>query len=148
MPSGPGVIAEALIAEVAAALREEPVRTFLLTAHTDAEAIAALFADLVTEHGRLDAVVNVAGITRPTGFASGTDEDWAAVLSVHLDGYRNVLAAALPIMAEAVSKAYAARLEILKSMAATLPAPRTDGAAIQAGVKILYIGGTPDYTEP
>lgn len=41
MPSGPGVIGEALIAEVAAALRGEPVRTFLLTAHTDAEAIAA-----------------------------------------------------------------------------------------------------------
>ncbi|MBL8289872.1 MAG: phosphoribosylanthranilate isomerase [Rubrivivax sp.] len=41
MPSGPGVIGEPLIAEVAAALRGEPVRTFLLTAHTDAEAIAA-----------------------------------------------------------------------------------------------------------
>ena len=33
---------------------------------TDATAVATLFDELVDEHGRLDAVVNVAGITRPT----------------------------------------------------------------------------------
>ena len=31
----------------------------------------------------------------------GTEDDWRAVLTVHLDGYLNVLAAALPIMAAA-----------------------------------------------
>ena len=40
----------------------------------------------------LDAVVNVAGISRPTGFAHGAEDDWRAVLSVHVDGYLNVLA--------------------------------------------------------
>lgn len=70
---------------------------------TDADAVHGLVADLLAEHGRLDAVVNVAGITRPTGFATGTAEDWAAVLSVHLDGYLNMLAAALPPMAAAGS---------------------------------------------
>ena len=68
---------------------------------TDADAVRELFDDLVGELGRLDAVVNVAGITRPTGFASGSEEDWRSVLEVHLDGYRNVLEAALPIMAAA-----------------------------------------------
>jgi NAD(P)-dependent dehydrogenase (short-subunit alcohol dehydrogenase family) len=68
---------------------------------TDAGAISELFEGLVAELGGLDAVINVAGISRPTGFAKGTEEDWRAVLSVHLDGYRNVLAAALPIMAAA-----------------------------------------------
>lgn len=68
---------------------------------TDPEAVPALFAGLVEEFGSLDAVVNVAGISRPTEFASGTEEDWAAVLSVHLDGYLNVLGAALPIMTKA-----------------------------------------------
>ena len=68
---------------------------------TDAEALRTLFQDLVRERGRLDAVVNVAGISRPTGFASGSDDDWRGVLEVHLDGYRNVLEAALPIMAKA-----------------------------------------------
>lgn len=41
MPSGPGVIDEAVIAAVAAAVATEPVQTFLLTAHQRAEAIAA-----------------------------------------------------------------------------------------------------------
>jgi NAD(P)-dependent dehydrogenase (short-subunit alcohol dehydrogenase family) len=68
---------------------------------TDGEAVRSLFAELVAEFGRLDAVVNVAGITRPTTFASGTEPDWLEVLSVHLDGYLNILGAALPIMADA-----------------------------------------------
>ena len=60
-----------------------------------------LFADLVDEFGALDAVVNVAGISRATGFAHGEEDDWRAVLSVHVDGYLNVLRAALPLMADA-----------------------------------------------
>jgi NAD(P)-dependent dehydrogenase (short-subunit alcohol dehydrogenase family) len=67
---------------------------------TDRAGVQALFEELRREHGRLDGVVNVAGITRPTSFAAGTDDDWRAVLGVHLDGYRNVLESALPIMAE------------------------------------------------
>ena len=68
---------------------------------TDGEAVRALFAELVDEHGGLDAVVNVAGITRQTYFGRGTEEDWLAVLGVHLGGYLNVLDAALPLMAAA-----------------------------------------------
>jgi NAD(P)-dependent dehydrogenase (short-subunit alcohol dehydrogenase family) len=68
---------------------------------TDAQAVKSLFQELVDEQGGLDAVVNVAGITRPTYFADGTEEDWLAVLAVHLGGYINVLGAALPLMAAA-----------------------------------------------
>jgi NAD(P)-dependent dehydrogenase (short-subunit alcohol dehydrogenase family) len=68
---------------------------------TDRQAVLELFDGLVADHGRLDAVVNVAGITRPTSFTTGTEEDWAGVLAVHLEGYLNVLAAALPLMAAA-----------------------------------------------
>ncbi|MFZ4517745.1 MAG: SDR family NAD(P)-dependent oxidoreductase [Microthrixaceae bacterium] len=71
------------------------------TSVTDREAVAALFAELLDTHGRVDGLVNVAGITRPTGIARGTEGDWAAVLSVHLDGYVNMLSAALPAMAAA-----------------------------------------------
>ena len=46
-------------------------------------------------------MINVAGISRPTGFAEGEEEAWASVLSVHLDGYLNVLRSALPIMTAA-----------------------------------------------
>ena len=68
---------------------------------TDAAGVQELFRELADEFGGLDAVVNVAGISRPTGFAKGSDEDWLSVLSVHLDGYLNVLRGALPLMAEA-----------------------------------------------
>lgn len=68
---------------------------------TDGEAVGALFRELADEHGGLDAVVNVAGITRQTYFERGTEDDWLSVVTVHLDGYLNVLNAALPIMAAA-----------------------------------------------
>jgi NAD(P)-dependent dehydrogenase (short-subunit alcohol dehydrogenase family) len=68
---------------------------------TDEDAVRTLFTALVEEFGALDAVVNVAGISRPTGFAHGVEDDWRAVLSVHLDGYLNVLRAALPLMTAA-----------------------------------------------
>jgi phosphoribosylanthranilate isomerase len=48
MPSGPGVVADAVITEVAAALRGAPVETFLLTARTTAEGIAAQHAQAGT----------------------------------------------------------------------------------------------------
>jgi NAD(P)-dependent dehydrogenase (short-subunit alcohol dehydrogenase family) len=68
---------------------------------TDESGVRQLFSELADEFGGLDAVVNVAGISRPTGFATGSDQDWRSVLQVHLDGYRNVLGAALPLMATA-----------------------------------------------
>jgi NAD(P)-dependent dehydrogenase (short-subunit alcohol dehydrogenase family) len=68
---------------------------------TDELGVRELFLSLVDEFGALDVVVNVAGISRPTSFAAGKEDDWAAVLAVHLNGYLNVLGAALPIMAEA-----------------------------------------------
>ena len=47
-------------------------------------------------------MVNVAGITRPDELRRrAREEDWRGVLAVHLDGYLNVLDAALPIMAAA-----------------------------------------------
>ena len=68
---------------------------------TDAVAVRVLFEELVSERGGLDAVVNVAGITRQSYFARGTEEDWVVLLNVHLGGWLNVLEAALPLMAEA-----------------------------------------------
>jgi NAD(P)-dependent dehydrogenase (short-subunit alcohol dehydrogenase family) len=68
---------------------------------TDGAALRQLFGELADQHGGLDAVVNVAGITRQSYFASGSEEDWLALLAVHLGGYLNVLGAALPLMAAA-----------------------------------------------
>ncbi|OMC41376.1 hypothetical protein A5740_23190 [Mycobacterium sp. GA-1841] len=68
---------------------------------TDAAALRALFAELADEFGGLDAVVNSAGISRPTSYTTGSTRDWQDVLDVHLDGYLNVLRAAMPLMATA-----------------------------------------------
>lgn len=68
---------------------------------TDADGVASLFGALAVEFGTIDAVVNAAGISRPTSFTAGEEADWEAVLAVHVDGYLNVLRAALPIMAAA-----------------------------------------------
>jgi phosphoribosylanthranilate isomerase len=48
MPSGPGVVSDALIAEVVTAMRGQPVCTFLLTARTTAQAIAEQHAQALT----------------------------------------------------------------------------------------------------
>lgn len=48
MPSGPGVVADEVIAQVAAALRGQTMRTFLLTSRTTAATIAAQHAQAGT----------------------------------------------------------------------------------------------------
>jgi NAD(P)-dependent dehydrogenase (short-subunit alcohol dehydrogenase family) len=68
---------------------------------TDAEAVRALFADAVGEFGALDIVVNTAGILRFAPFLEASEDDWRAILDVHLNGYVNVLAEALPLMTAA-----------------------------------------------
>jgi hypothetical protein len=68
---------------------------------TDAEALRALFAEVVDEFGALDAVVNTAGVLRFPRLVDTTEDDWQTVLDVHFNGYLNVLAAALPLMGEA-----------------------------------------------
>ena len=67
----------------------------------DGDGMRMLFEELVDEFGAVDGVINVAGITRPTSFAGGTEDDWREVVDVHLGGYLNVLAGALPLMAKA-----------------------------------------------
>ena len=68
---------------------------------TDRAAVRDLFRDVVAEFGSLDIVINTAGILRFPSFFDAAEDDWTAVLDVHFNGYLNVLAEALPIMAEA-----------------------------------------------
>ena len=69
---------------------------------TDDDAVRALFAELVDEFGALDAVVNVAGISRPTGFATGSEDDWRGGARACTSTATSTCSrAALPIMAAA-----------------------------------------------
>lgn len=54
---------------------------------SDLDYAESLVADAVAEHGRLDAVCNFAGVLRD-GYATNlSEEDWDAVIRVHLKGH-------------------------------------------------------------
>src|SRR5688572_13095857 len=59
-----------------------------------AEGAAKLVATAKEAFGRLDIVINNAGILRDVSFVKMTDEDWNKVLQVHLTGSYNVTKAA------------------------------------------------------
>src|SRR5580692_12989491 len=92
---------------------------------TDRDAVRSLFADVVGEFGSLDIVVNTAGILRFASFLDAAEDDWRAVLDVHLNGYLNVLSEALPVMAAA---GYGRLAAVTWQLADLLP----DGVALNA----------------
>ena len=65
----------------------------------DFDACAGLVADVEGEHGRLDVLVNAAGITRDGTLRKMERAQWDAVLSVNLDGVFNLCRHAVDGMA-------------------------------------------------
>jgi NAD(P)-dependent dehydrogenase (short-subunit alcohol dehydrogenase family) len=53
---------------------------------TDRAALAAAVQGVVERWGRIDALVNDAGVNRPGGLNETSDADWAAVIGVNLTG--------------------------------------------------------------
>lgn len=62
---------------------------------TDVEAVDQLITDIIALEGRLDVVVNNAGITRDGLLMRMKDEDWAHVVATNLTGVFNVCRAAV-----------------------------------------------------
>lgn len=60
----------------------------------------AMVGRAIERWGRLDAVVNNAGVLRDKTFAKLDDAAWDLVVAVHLTGTRNVVRAALPALSE------------------------------------------------
>ena len=77
--------------------RAEP-RPFDLT---DPAACAAVVRDVVDEHGRLDVLVNNAGVNRRGALLELAPEDWAATFAVNVDAMVHLSRAVLPVMIDA-----------------------------------------------
>jgi len=67
---------------------------------SDAQSAAAAVEHVVERTGRLDILVNNAGILRDRMVWKLSDDDWEAVLAVHLTGTFNMTRAAVPVMRE------------------------------------------------
>ena len=65
---------------------------------TDTGAVAAALAEVVSAHGRLDVVANVAGIPQFGRVDEVTDAEWSLQLDVNLSGPFRVCRAALPAL--------------------------------------------------
>lgn len=67
---------------------------------------ASIIEDAVQRFGRIDAVVNNAGILRDSIWHKLSHEDWRAVIDVHLNGSFNVSKAATPYFREQQSGSF------------------------------------------
>jgi NAD(P)-dependent dehydrogenase (short-subunit alcohol dehydrogenase family) len=67
----------------------------------DPAAVAAMFATIEAEFGRLDVVVNMASMYDKVALDDVTEETWHRQLAVDLDGTRRVSLAALPLLRKA-----------------------------------------------
>ncbi len=67
---------------------------------TDLAAVEQMVEETMTRWGRIDIVVNNAGILRDKTFAKMELENWHAVMDVHLTGSLNVTKCVWPIMIE------------------------------------------------
>ena len=91
---GPGV-------EAATARLGQPERTLAVTADvSDPAAVAAAMGQVAERFGRLDALVNNAGIAIFKPLTETTFEDWSRVLAVNLSGPFLCAQAAIPLLSE------------------------------------------------
>lgn len=98
--SGP---AAEVVAEIKAAGGQAVANTANIA---DADAAWTLIDDAVENFGRIDGIVNNAGILRDTLFHKMTHEQWNSVIQVNLTGAFNVAIAAAPHFRQQGSGAY------------------------------------------
>ncbi|MCD6238809.1 MAG: beta-ketoacyl-ACP reductase [Thermotogae bacterium] len=76
------------------------VETYLMDV-TNREAVKKIVDVIFKKHGRIDTLLNNAGITRDSLITKMTEKDWEVVIDVNLKGVFNVTQAVIPHMLEA-----------------------------------------------
>ena len=89
---------EAALAEITTGVLADAIPVVVDVAN--AESVATCVEHAVARTGRLDVIVNNAGILRDRMVWKLSDDDWQAVLGVHLTGTFNMTRAAVPVMRE------------------------------------------------
>jgi NAD(P)-dependent dehydrogenase (short-subunit alcohol dehydrogenase family) len=98
-----GFAAEQVVAEIRAAAGEAAAAVESVASNESAQRIVQAALD---HFGRIDCVVNNAGITRDRIFFNMSEEEWRAVLDVHLNGSFYVARAAAPHFKSQASGSY------------------------------------------
>lgn len=98
---------------------------------SDFKAVQEFFKDLIDRHGRLDGLVNNAGVTADNLLLRMKEEEWDRVMDVNLKGAFNCARAA----ARSMVKARAGRIVNLSSVVAATGNPgQSNYAASKAGI--------------
>jgi 3-oxoacyl-[acyl-carrier protein] reductase len=80
-------LAQEAVDSAVSKLREQGAQAFGYVANvTDAKGVEELFARIVSEHGRIDVLINNAGVTRDNLMIRMKEEEWDLVLNINLKG--------------------------------------------------------------
>ena len=66
----------------------------------DSDMVKAAVEEVVAKFGRIDVLVNNAGVTRDRIFHKMTDDDWNTVININLNGVYNLCKFVVPVMRE------------------------------------------------
>lgn len=122
--------------DAAEALAEEfPGRCQLVSLEvTDKEAWSAAVEQIVARDGRLDVLVNNAGVHRDSLLATMSDEDWSSVISSNLD---SVFYGSRAVIRTMMGQRFGRIINIASLSAVLPPMGQTNYAAAKAGVVTL-----------
>ncbi len=134
--AGAEVVASDLDAETGKATADELSGDFVGTDVTDPGSVRALVREVLDGHGRLDVMVNNAGIARSVPAEEMTDEEWRRMIAVNLDGVFWGCREAGRVMLERGSGSIV-NLASMSGMISNHPQPQAHYNTSKAGVIML-----------